>query len=229
MLHLPPLAGLRVAPLLVLPGWGYRGGKRKRSGRLSRLRRNAGRVSAGVSVGVRVGVLSTPQETRPHGRRHRRSAARLTPAKRTRLVGKPSPHLRAIPRPPAMAPELLALLGGLPRDPARPSRQMLGNVRGSVLADGWRAAPPLLFCFGSPRREQAARRALAATRDSAAVRIATAAIDPHPHQPGRAGLVAAVRPHGRPGAADRPGRRAARPMAGLPGATGTPTPRDGRT
>lgn len=51
-------------------------------------------------------------------------------------------------------------------------------VLASVLADAGRTAPPLLFCFGSPRREQAARRALAATRDSAAVRIATAAIDP---------------------------------------------------
>jgi Replication-relaxation len=49
----------------------------------------------------------------------------------------------------------------------------------SVLADAGQAAPPLLFCFGSPRREQAARTALAACRDSAAVRIATTAIDPH--------------------------------------------------
>jgi len=32
-----------------------------------------------------------------------------------------------------------------------------------VLAENGRTAPPLLFCFGSPRREQAARRALAAT------------------------------------------------------------------
>jgi hypothetical protein len=51
-------------------------------------------------------------------------------------------------------------------------------VLASALADAGRTAPPLLFCFGSPRREQAARRALAATRDSAAVRIATAAIAP---------------------------------------------------
>jgi len=35
----------------------------------------------------------------------------------------------------------------------------------SVLAKAGQAAPPLLFCFGSPRREQAARRALAARRD----------------------------------------------------------------
>jgi hypothetical protein len=53
----------------------------------------------------------------------------------------------------------------------------------SVLADAGWPAPPLLFCFGSPRREQAARRALAATRDSAAVRIATAAIDPYATSP----------------------------------------------
>jgi Replication-relaxation len=53
----------------------------------------------------------------------------------------------------------------------------------SVLADAGQAAPPLLFCFGSPRREQTARRALAACRDSAAVRIATAAIDPYATSP----------------------------------------------
>jgi hypothetical protein len=38
--------------------------------------------------------------------------------------------------------------------------------------------PVVLFCFGSPRREQSARRALAATRAAPALRIATAAIDP---------------------------------------------------
>jgi hypothetical protein len=54
----------------------------------------------------------------------------------------------------------------------------------SVLANHARqAALPLLFCFGSPRREQAARRALADCRDSAAVRIATAAIDPYVTSP----------------------------------------------
>ena len=53
----------------------------------------------------------------------------------------------------------------------------------SVLAEAGRSAPPLLFCFGSPRREQGARRALAACRDSAAVRIATAAIDPYVTSP----------------------------------------------
>ena len=43
--------------------------------------------------------------------------------------------------------------------------------------------PVLLFCFGSPRREQAARRALAASRDAAALRIATTAIDPRVTSP----------------------------------------------
>jgi hypothetical protein len=35
----------------------------------------------------------------------------------------------------------------------------------------------VLFCFTSPRREQTARRALAAAREAHAVRITTAAID----------------------------------------------------
>jgi hypothetical protein len=51
-----------------------------------------------------------------------------------------------------------------------------------VLAAGlaWHGepCPVLLFCFGSPRREQAARRALATSQDARALRIATAAIDP---------------------------------------------------
>ena len=38
--------------------------------------------------------------------------------------------------------------------------------------------PMLLFCFLTPRREQAARRALAASTDSLSLHIATAAIDP---------------------------------------------------
>jgi len=38
--------------------------------------------------------------------------------------------------------------------------------------------PVLLFCFGSPRREQAARCALAATREADDLRIATTAVDP---------------------------------------------------
>jgi hypothetical protein len=42
----------------------------------------------------------------------------------------------------------------------------------------------VLFCFGSPRREQAARRALAATREAGWLRIATAVIDPRVTGPG---------------------------------------------
>jgi hypothetical protein len=56
-----------------------------------------------------------------------------------------------------------------------------------VLAAGlaWyeQACPILLFCFGSPRREQAARRALAAFRDADALRIATTAIEPRVTSP----------------------------------------------
>jgi hypothetical protein len=37
---------------------------------------------------------------------------------------------------------------------------------------------PLLFCFPTPRREQSARKALAATHASGALQIATAALDP---------------------------------------------------
>jgi hypothetical protein len=60
---------------------------------------------------------------------------------------------------------------------------LAGKLDGyQVLADGlaWhdQVCPVLLFCFGSPRREHAARRALAATREAAALRIATAALDP---------------------------------------------------
>ena len=64
-------------------------------------------------------------------------------------------------------------------DLARLAGKLVGYaVLASVLADDGRAGPVLLFCFTSPRREQSARRALAAARDSAAVRIATAALDP---------------------------------------------------
>ncbi|MGP0023297.1 MAG: replication-relaxation family protein [Streptosporangiaceae bacterium] len=56
-----------------------------------------------------------------------------------------------------------------------------------VLAAGlaWyeQVCPVLLFCFGSPRRERAARRALAASRDAAALRIATTALDPRANSP----------------------------------------------
>lgn len=43
--------------------------------------------------------------------------------------------------------------------------------------------PVVLFCFTSPRREQSARHALAATREAPALRIATAAIDPRTVSP----------------------------------------------
>ncbi|MGH3200553.1 MAG: replication-relaxation family protein [Streptosporangiaceae bacterium] len=46
------------------------------------------------------------------------------------------------------------------------------------LASHGQPCPVLLFCFGSPRREQAARRALAATSQAGGLRIATAALDP---------------------------------------------------
>jgi Replication-relaxation len=56
-----------------------------------------------------------------------------------------------------------------------------------VLAAGlaWHGepCPVLVFCFGSPRREQAARRALAATREAGGLRIATAALDPRTTSP----------------------------------------------
>jgi len=48
----------------------------------------------------------------------------------------------------------------------------------SALAWNDQVCPVVLFCFASPRREQTARRALAATREAPALRIATAAIDP---------------------------------------------------
>ncbi len=60
---------------------------------------------------------------------------------------------------------------------------LAGKLDGyAVLAAGlaWhdQPCPVLLFCFGSPRREQAARRALAATSQAAGLRIATVALDP---------------------------------------------------
>jgi hypothetical protein len=60
---------------------------------------------------------------------------------------------------------------------------LVGKLGGyQVLAAGlaWQEqpCPVLLFCFGSPRREQSARRALAASRDAAELRIATTAINP---------------------------------------------------
>ncbi len=69
-------------------------------------------------------------------------------------------------------------------DLARLAGKLDGYARlASVLADGGLPAPLLLFCFGSPRREQAARRALAATREAAGLRIATTALDPRVTSP----------------------------------------------
>jgi len=73
-----------------------------------------------------------------------------------------------------------------------PLKDDTGSEDLSVLAgklDGYQAlagamawndqmCPVVLFCFTSPRREQSARRALAAAREAPALRIATAAIDP---------------------------------------------------
>jgi hypothetical protein len=47
----------------------------------------------------------------------------------------------------------------------------------SALAWNDQVCPVVLFCFTSPRREQTARRALAATIAAPALRFATAAID----------------------------------------------------
>jgi hypothetical protein len=65
---------------------------------------------------------------------------------------------------------------------------LAGKLDGyQVLAAGlaWheQTCPMLLFCFGSPRREQSARRAFAATQAASELRIATAAIDPHVTSP----------------------------------------------
>jgi hypothetical protein len=65
---------------------------------------------------------------------------------------------------------------------------LAGKLDGyAVLAAGlaWQGqpCPVLLFCFGTPRREQAARRALAASSQAAGLRIATAALDPSATSP----------------------------------------------
>jgi len=57
-----------------------------------------------------------------------------------------------------------------------------GNVA-KAMADLDNICPLLLFCFRTPRREQAARRALAACYHAPALRIATTAIDPQQASP----------------------------------------------
>jgi hypothetical protein len=52
------------------------------------------------------------------------------------------------------------------------------NAQADVLSRYYQQVPLLLFCFLTPRREQTARHALAASPDSLSLRIATAAIDP---------------------------------------------------
>ncbi len=52
------------------------------------------------------------------------------------------------------------------------------HVLAANLAWNEQICPVLLFCFGSPRREQAARQALAATAEATGLRIATTAIHP---------------------------------------------------
>jgi hypothetical protein len=53
----------------------------------------------------------------------------------------------------------------------------------SAMAWNDQVCPVVLFCFTSPRREQTARRALAAAREAPALRIATAALDPRTTSP----------------------------------------------
>ena len=52
-----------------------------------------------------------------------------------------------------------------------------------AMAGMGRTCPLLLFCFPTPRQEQAARRALVACYDAPAMRIATTAIDPEHTSP----------------------------------------------
>ena len=66
--------------------------------------------------------------------------------------------------------------------------QLAGKLPGygrlaAAMAEVDHACPLLLFCFPGPRREQAARRALAGCSDSPALRIATSALDPEQTSP----------------------------------------------
>ncbi|MGB6453974.1 MAG: replication-relaxation family protein, partial [Streptosporangiaceae bacterium] len=66
--------------------------------------------------------------------------------------------------------------------------QLAGKLAGygrlaSAMADVNHTCPLLLFCFPGPRREQAARRALASAEGAAALRIATTALDPEHASP----------------------------------------------
>jgi hypothetical protein len=61
----------------------------------------------------------------------------------------------------------------------------LDGYQALASAAAWndQVCPVVLFCFTSPRRERSARRALAATREAPALRIATAAVDPRTVSP----------------------------------------------
>jgi len=66
--------------------------------------------------------------------------------------------------------------------------QLAGTLAGysrlaRAMADVDQPCPLLLFCFLGPRREQAARQALAAATEAAALRIATAALNPEHASP----------------------------------------------
>jgi len=66
--------------------------------------------------------------------------------------------------------------------------QLTGKLGGygglaKAMATSGHVCPLLLFCFPTPRREQAARRALAARHDASAMRIATTAINPEHTSP----------------------------------------------
>jgi len=70
----------------------------------------------------------------------------------------------------------------------RPGHGGLAGHRRPTVLTFWPDSPyrglrRVLFCFTSPRRELSARRALAATREAPALRIATAAIDPRTVSP----------------------------------------------
>ncbi|MGO8956304.1 MAG: replication-relaxation family protein [Streptosporangiaceae bacterium] len=66
--------------------------------------------------------------------------------------------------------------------------QLVGKLGGygpaaESMASAGQAGPLLLFCFPGPRREQAARGALAACHDATVLRIATTAINPQETSP----------------------------------------------
>jgi hypothetical protein len=105
--------------------------------------------------------------------------------------------------------------------------QLTGYAEKARMPGGLVSRMPVLFCFPTPRREQTARKALAATTASLDLQIATAALDPPHHLPGlRDDLDAAARTPP-PDAAHRPERRTTRPLAHRTRATRTRTPRVG--